>query len=430
MTVELNSNQVEERQAPEARSASGRVTPDAADVDVISIDDKVFRVVWAGANSSGTDWNEDLVGTDQDPEEWFESTGYAWPSEERRKFRKVWPQLADAEVDRPRAFDIAKSAELFQQRPMLIEDLLGERGILFIAAEEGGGKSTAVDQLARELLTDNPVWGMFRPGDAAPGRILMIHTEMDEPEVREQAADSEARGLAVAEEKLFTLCAGGLDLAKSADDRNFIEAEIRRLRPEMIILDSASNAVVRPQEDEDVRAFFNWLSLVHNQLGVRGTVIVGHPRKQGHERHARRFDDLFGSREWKGRVSKALWLEGSTFRVWKDRGGHLSRRFGRRNGRQYAEANLARPGLENQSSVPFVVSPLLSEEEERTKDEDKVLAFVLTHPAEFTKSALAKALGGNKQKTLTVIGDLIKDRRLGPDKHGAKLGVVSESHDD
>ena len=369
--------------------------PVASDAVVVRLSHGDFKVLWVGAGTARTDWTEEIVNEKDDEAKWLRATGYSWPDRERAKLRAIWPGLdVAAEPERPMAFDIAHDPTAGVARPMLIQDLLGEKGTLFIAAEEGGGKSTAVDQLARELLLGRDAWDFFEPGDIAPQRVLTLHTEMDEPEVREQSAAMERRGLAVPEGSLFAVCAGGLDLARSAEDLSYIEGQIVEVQPDMIVIDSASNAVMRPQEDEDVRAFFNWLQRVHRDFGVRGSVIVGHPRKQGHERSARRFDDLFGSREWKGRVSKALWMDNDRVDVWKDRGGHLGLRLGRRPGRQYPGARLERPGFEDGTVAPFRLSSLPSDKEIAERQEQEVLGFVAAHPGELNKTHVAERLGG------------------------------------
>ena len=55
--------------------------------------------------------------------------------------------------------------------------------------------------------------------------------------------------------------------------------------------------------------------------GVRTVVMLAQPRKRAQgEPNGRRFDDLFGSRVWKGRASVVLFLEHERITVWKQRG--------------------------------------------------------------------------------------------------------------
>ena len=71
----------------------------------------------------------------------------------------------------------------------------------------------------------------------------------------------------------------------------------------------------------------------------------------------RRFDDLFGSREWKGRVTKALHLESGSPVAWKDLGNHLHRAWPNRAQARYPKAILHRPGFQDETSVPFFIEP-------------------------------------------------------------------------
>jgi AAA domain len=379
--------------------------PVAVDASVFAERDGVFRVIWTAlepveSDSGNTvfvsaDWVENYVSPQADPDEWFDSSGYDWPSEERRKLVSVWPVLAD-ELGRDPAVD-ANERPQHEHRPMLAKDLVVQGGITTVAGEEGEGKSYSVDEAAREMIRREPVWGCFEPGDVPVERVLVIHTEMSQEDVDEQADDLDARGLNVPDGTLFYKYMEDVNLLDTRDREN-IENEIRLRRPDVIILDSASNAVPRPKEDEDVNPMFNWFSRVLRRLGVKAIIIVAHVTKQGGGQWTRRmFDDLFGSRVWKGRPVKILWLDDNELWVWKDRGGHLRRRLGPCTVRGIkAKAKLERPGLDNPyANPPTAINPLPSEAEQLQELDEKIVEFVSENPDEYPKTALAKELGGN-----------------------------------
>jgi hypothetical protein len=81
----------------------------------------------------------------------------------------------------------------------------------------------------------------------------------------------------------------------------------------VLIIDSGSNAVADAKDDAEVKVLFNYLHRLMREAGVLAVVVVLHLRKRAQGMTGRKFDDLFGSREWKGRASAVLHLE--------DRGG-------------------------------------------------------------------------------------------------------------
>src|SRR5438132_1028975 len=86
---------------------------------------------------------------------------------------------------------------------------------------------------------------------------------------------------------------GGAD-----EDRRWLEDELAKSGAGLMWLDAGGSAVEDPKDDTSVRALFGWL---HKLLGdgLEATGLTLHPRKRAQGEYGRRFDDLFGSREWK-----------------------------------------------------------------------------------------------------------------------------------
>src|SRR5439155_19991932 len=102
----------------------------------------------------------------------------------------------------------------------------------------------------------------------------------------------------------------------------------------------------------------------------------------------RRFDDIFGSRHWKGRTSKVLYIEANRIVCFKDRGRDVTPLWPSRAG-SYPVATLGRPGLEDDTARPFIIS---ADPPDTSIDhiavEQKALALVTSQPDHFTKSSL------------------------------------------
>ncbi len=334
---------------------------------------------------------------------------------------------------RPQAIDVvelARSADMTGE-PMVLEDLIPLQAVISVTGEEGEGKTTIADQAGRQMMRREPALGMFAPGMFAPERLLFVDTEQEEAEVRRRGAEMDRRGLAVPPGKMFWLWAGGLNLAGSKEDRLYIRAEIERVGADFVWIDAGSNALDDPKDDGSTRAFFNYLSTIMRAYDLKAQGLTLHPRKRAQGEYGRRFDDLFGSREWKGRSTKALYIDGSTVVAWKDRGGSLRKVWPNRAAGRYPKAQLYRPGLDDEQAVPFLIEP---GEPEAAVDvealEARVLDLVAGNPEHYTKNSLAQALGGRKQEALQVIGHLVAEGRLGPDKARAKLSLPEGSGDD
>lgn len=114
---------------------------------------------------------------------------------------------------------------------------------------------------------------------------------------------------------------------------------------------------------------------------------------------------------------------------WKDRSGHLRARWPLRPGTRYPEARLEPPGLTDNSAIPFRVvvdAETADPEADPAELAAEAVRLVAENPGAFTKSALAERLGARRQEGLSMVGRLLREGRIGPDKPRARLRVLSE----
>jgi hypothetical protein len=300
--------------------------------------------------------------------------------------------------------------------------------VLAIAAEEGDGKTLWAEQLARQMLRGDRLFGLFDLGDARPARVLFVDTEMEEDDAKERDDDMNRRGLAVGAGQFFWWSPGGLVLD---DEMDFaaLAAEVRRVRPDVVWIDSGINAVSDAEDGTAVKALFNNLSKLMRQHALVGIGLTLHTRKRAQGQNDRRFDDLFGSREWKGRLGTMLYMEGNKITVWKNRGGRLRRVFKSEAGKR-PWAVLERPGLNDDASVPFIISvPADDDQASAAELEQSIIAMLQDKPATYAKTALAENCGKRKTDALALIKRMQDDGRIVPKDRGAKLSLADPDDD-
>ncbi len=254
-------------------------------------------------------------------------------------------------------------------------DLLLDGQIVTVLGEEGEGKSTLAWQVACQLAGGEDVCGHFEV-EGPIGPILIIDVEQSEEDAVILRDDMIARGLKV--DGVLWLDAQGKALDTPADQK-WLRAYVRAVRPLVVILDTGTESVTRPREDESVKPLFVFLNSLLKNEGVRTVVITAQPRKRsnGEPDAGRRFDDLFGSRVWKGRSSAVLYLEERRIVVWKQRGGYLRRRWGTTIG-QYVRSD------DGPATIQGPRSDAEIEEERRSQ----VLITVRMKPGQLSKSSL------------------------------------------
>jgi len=329
---------------------------------------------------------------------------------------------------RPHAVDVARLGREASREPgkMVVNGLIYPQSIIGVTGEEGQGKTMFADQGCRQIARGEAVFGLHDLGELRPKAILFFDTEQEEEEIRRRAAEMDTRGLIVPDGKMFWTWAGGLNLATSEEDRRYVEGEIERVGADLPWIDAGSNAVLDPKDDIEVKGFFNYLSAITRRYGLLAIGITLHPRKRGAGDYSRRFDDLFGSREWKGRLTKALYMENDKIICWKDRGSHVRRAWPNRV-KGCAVARLLRPGLTDDAAVPFVIEAGEPDEEiDAQALEAKAVSMVEAQPGHYSKTSLANALGGRKEDALQTVSRMIREGKLGPDEARAKLSVEGE----
>jgi Bifunctional DNA primase/polymerase, N-terminal/AAA domain len=334
------------------------------------------------------------------------------------------PRNTEADA-RPHPIDVNELAvRRSSPQTFVVNDLITRGGVIELAGEEGEGKTMLAEQIVRQVIRGEDVAGFFEVSDGTIRRAVFLDTEMEETDGEARSRDFDARGLQVPDGTMFWLSYSEINLSDSAEDQTYLLEQLQTIGAEFLWIDTGGNAVSDPKDDVYVRAFFNYLSRLKREAGVAAVGLSLQPRKRAQGEYSRRFDDLFGSREWKGRPWKALYIDGGKVTCWKDRGGHIRRRWPARSGK-YAAATLLRPGMKDPTSVPFQIE---ATEPEVPIDEDAVkaqaLAIVSAEPDTYTKNALARKLGVRMAEAVRLVNELLAARAIGPDKERAKLSLM------
>ena len=325
------------------------------------------------------------------------------------------------------AFDLAYLPETSDgEGPMVVEGLLRSRGVIGVVGEEGEGKTTFADQFCRQLARGESVMEVWDPGELRPERILFVDTHQERPEILAKAREMDLRGLATDPGRMFWWDAGPLDLLEERD-RLRLSAQIAAVGADFVWIDAGSHLVADSKDDVQVTALFDHLSSLMRDRDLKGVGVTLFPRKRPSQGFAgRAFDDLFGSREWKGRQSIVLYLDTSKVIAFKDRPGFLRRSWPKPPGGRYPVAKLERPGLSDPRSVPFrIIAAVPDDIADAEALKATALRLVGENPDRFTKNSLAQAMGGRKSDALDAIGSLVGNSQIGPDRDRAKLHVLA-----
>ncbi len=348
-----------------------------------------------------------------------QSTTPPWGPSRRREVQESAPHAIDVTTlsNRP-------------PRAQIIEGIWPVKSILGIAGEEGDGKTLLAEQILRQLLRGEQPLGFFDAGEAVPKRVLFVDTEMEEDDAAERNADMETRGLEVKAGQLYWYCAGGLAL-DNPQDVALVDQEIVRVGADLVWIDSGINSVSEAEDGTPVKKFFNNLSRMMRERDLVGVGLTLHTRKRGQGVTGRQFDDLFGSREWKGRLNTLIYIEGDLATSWKNRGGRLGRMWGSQPGRR-PMAVLNRPGLSDDSVVPFNLTVPEDWGAVKTENTEATVREILgAEPDTYTKTTLAEKVGARKQDAMAIITRLQAEGIVVPTERGAKLRLAtSESEQD
>lgn len=205
--------------------------------------------------------------------------------------------------------------------------------------------------------------------------MLIVDVEQTEEDAVILRNDMIARGLDGS--GVFWLDANGRAF-DNPDDKKWLTRWVRALQPRLIILDTGTEAVTKPREDESVKLLFIALHGYLKNDGVRAAILLAQPRKRSQDApSSRRFDDLFGSRVWKGRSSAVLYLEQGRLTVWKQRGGYLKRRWGGTVGQ-----------IIRSDTQPTLILGPKSAAETEAESRVAILKAVSANPGAYSKTAL------------------------------------------
>jgi len=309
------------------------------------------------------------------------------------------PPVDAEEHDGPVAF--ADLGSRLQPGSGPARDLLLDGQLVTIVGEEGGGKTTLAAQVACQLSAGENVGGYFEVEEPV-SPVLIVDVEQSEEDAAIVRDDMIDRGLKV--DGVFWLTANGraLDLP---EDQKWLTAHVRALRPQVLILDTGTESVTDPSDSKSVKPLMIYLRGLLKHEGIRTVLMLAQPRKRTQLELpdiGRRFDDLFGSRVWKGRSSAVLYLEFSQLTVWKQRGSSIRRRWGGTSG-QYVRSD---------SGPALIVAPQSPEELDHDRRE-KILAAVKDRPEEYSKSSLIEQElqipGRSRPAWRRTVGDLVRE---------------------
>jgi hypothetical protein len=293
----------------------------------------------------------------------------------------------------------------------VIQDLIPDGQLVTIVGEEGEGKSTLGWQIACEVSSGTLVAGHFQvPEPVAP--VLIVDVEQTEEDAVILRNDMATRGLDGS--NVYWLDANGRAL-DNPEDKKWLTHWVRALRPQLIILDTGTEAVTRPREDESVKPLFIALHGYMKNDGVRAVIMLAQPRKRSQEApSSRRFDDLFGSRVWKGRSSAVLYLERDRLTVWKQRGGYLKRRWGGTVGR-----------VVRSDAEPTLILGPKSAAEAGAERRATILRTVTAEPGSHSKTSLIedelKVNGHDRPEWRKAVDALISEGQIRTDGRYSKL---------
>lgn len=258
--------------------------------------------------------------------------------------------------------------------PDVVEDILREGQVVIIAGEEGAGKSTLAHEIAHGMVEGEVLGGYKVEGVE---RVLIVDVEQSEEDaliIRDELVE---RGFTPSANVYWVDAVGRF--FDREDDKTWLREQVRSVQPQVVVLDTATEAVTKSREDESVKHLFILFGNLVRNDGLRAAIFLGQARKRSQDAEGpRQFDDLFGSRVWKGRSSAIFWIEGETFTVWKQRGSRLERRWGGRNGDRYATGRIVR------TDGPTELHGPLSREDRRAR----IVEVIAENPGEYSKTSL------------------------------------------
>ena len=238
---------------------------------------------------------------------------------------------------------------------------------------------------------------------APVGSVLIVDVEQSPDDVRIIRDTMIDRGTIDVTSPIYFLDANGRYFDEP-DDFVWLVRQVKAIRPDVLIMDTVTDAVSKPRDDESVSALtFLFGRFIHNE-GVRAIIGLAQPRKLSGD-SGRTFDSLFGSRKWKSWASAVYWLDEKKLAIWKQRGSYLAKRWPRESGERYAWVPLDRPAEGPPTVVGSKAAQALERDAERVKrssdEEAKVLAWIEANPGN-GRNAIRDGVG-IKQSVVTIV---------------------------
>lgn len=220
----------------------------------------------------------------------------------------------------------------------LVQDLMPVGQVALWIAPPGGGKSTLAWLFASQASMGTKVFDAFD----TPGRLRVMVVDFEQTAADATILRDQMHRWKIDSSAFIWLPAADRPLDRQENVAWLCE-RVQKHRPHIVILDTATDAVSKPRDDESVRPMFNAVRRLMDEDGVQGMVLLAHLRKRPPGSDAERsLDDLFGSVLWATRTSAAFFLEEDALTVWKQRGNHLRRRFGKPASQPYVVLDLVR----------------------------------------------------------------------------------------
>lgn len=209
--------------------------------------------------------------------------------------------LKDKEVedaDEQEFFSISELNELPGIDNWAIKGLLPERGMGLFTGRPGTGKTQLALQLAAYVATGRPDFlGFELPG--GPKKVLFLSLEMSAHQLQHFTINmSKIYDIKLLDENLVIYGKGEPVPMNKEEGQHLVDQWFDQYRPDLVIVDSLSQATTDLSSDDEMKAFFDFirrLKVYHNFA----IVFVHHHRKKANDAASRKQansqSDIYGS---------------------------------------------------------------------------------------------------------------------------------------
>lgn len=188
----------------------------------------------------------------------------------------------------------------------LIEGLLPHQGAAYLVGPSGVGKTTLSLNICANLalgrgipVGDEEIWS---PVEKKPFKILYLSLEMNTGEVQDFISDLDnnfnEEEISVIDQHFFVYSeTDAVKFGKNNATLSKFVATVQDLKPDVILVDSASRAISNNLSDqEEVITAIERMEKVRDKLNT-AMLVIHHPRKDapGHGYREAELDDMFGS---------------------------------------------------------------------------------------------------------------------------------------